>query len=173
MMVDDDGAVQCVVPTLMRGSEGGQGARRWSGGGDGTGRCQMVIDRSEVAATCARKKLKGRRRGEGPGHICPHLICTGHNWPSINNLIYTGWPYARYKCSNLYRASSCPSTNVLFVSCHNEKHICTGSRGGPIQMCFSLFSLLIYFKYPKFLVFYYKLYTTQKSRKILVFLLFI
>jgi hypothetical protein len=139
MMVDDDGAVRCVVLTLMRGSEGGQGARRWSGGGDGTGRCRMVIDRSEAAATCARKKLKGRRRGEGPGHICPHLICTGHNWPSINNLIYTRWPYARYKCSNLYRASSCPSTNVLFFRAITKSTFVPGQEEARYKCAFHCF----------------------------------
>jgi hypothetical protein len=40
---------------------------------------------------------------------------------------------------HLYRASSCPGTDVPFVMGHNEKHSCTGARGDPVEMRFSFF----------------------------------
>jgi hypothetical protein len=93
----------------------------------------------EAIATCVTRK-KWRRRGWGI--YTPTTFVPGHSWP-------------RYKWLHLCRVTLCPGTTMFFLSRNNEKHICTGARQGLVQMCFSLFSLLIYFKfkYPKFLIY--------------------
>jgi hypothetical protein len=122
-----------------------------AGGGSRAGATAGLVIEATYVGALRRRRGRSWQGEEGEGvYIAPH-ICTGTKGGPVKMWAFvSGDLLPRYKCSHLYRANSCPSTNVLFVLHHNEKHICTGARGGLVQKFFSLFSILIYFKHPNF-----------------------